>query len=127
MTPPHPPKRPPEPVPAQRTALGEAQRWLALCIGREHEAGRAANRADRAIAEALQAAMGAEGGDALVEDLAAWLPDARQRAAHARAALELLQAETARARAQLAACRTAQKLAQAPPPQPAPLPSRSGP
>ncbi len=91
----------------RRTACDDAQRCLISCVTIEAQAEAAANEAERTIARETHAASDPDGSDTLVEAFAAWLPEARRRTAEARHRLETLQAETARARATLTACRTA--------------------
>jgi flagellar export protein FliJ len=91
----------------RRAACDEAQINLVRRLGAETGAGRLAAELDRSIARETEAATDIAGSDAVVEAYAAWLPGARRRLTEARRTLEALQAETARARAELAACRTA--------------------
>ncbi|GAC1343953.1 MAG: hypothetical protein NVSMB18_20700 [Acetobacteraceae bacterium] len=91
----------------RRAACDDAQRLLVSCLAAENQAQADATEADRIIARETQAATDLGGSDAVVEAFAAWLPSARRRLDDARRVLECLQAETARARAGLTACRTA--------------------
>ena len=70
-------------------------------------AAKAARAAELAITREMQRASATDGGDNLVEAFAAWLPAARQRAAHAQARQDRQEADVARCRADLAACRSA--------------------
>ncbi len=91
----------------RRTACEDAQRALVRCLAAEHQAEWAAGEEERSIAREIQAASDPSGSDAVVEALAAWLPGARRRLLETRNQWETLQAETARARAGLVACRAA--------------------
>ena len=91
----------------RQRALHDAQRTLVDCIAVEAQAKAATDEAERAIARETEAASCTTGSDAVVEAFAAWLPGARDRVEAARREWESLQAETARARASIAACRTA--------------------
>jgi len=91
----------------RQRALDDAQRGVVDCLRTEAQAQRLADEADRAIGRETVAASDPDGPDSAVEAFAAWLPGARLRLEEARRELETLQAETARARASVAACRTA--------------------
>ena len=91
----------------RQRALDEAQRALVGCIAAETQARAAADEAARAIARETEVASCITGSDAVVEAFAAWLPAARERAETARREAESREAETTRARASVAACRTA--------------------
>ncbi len=91
----------------RRRAVDEARATLAR---RSDEAGRAHTDAaalEHAIEHEAQRASDLDGDDARVEAFALWLPGARTRARQARDRHERLEAEVARARADLAARRTA--------------------
>src|SRR5438270_346766 len=88
-------------------ARDDAQRHLVACLAAESRAEAIAGDAERAIASESEAAADPCGSDAAVEAFAAWLPVARGRLQEARQTVETLRAETARARAGLAASRTA--------------------
>ena len=92
---------------ARRKACADAQLILTKCLVAEGRAEWAAAEAERNIARETEAASDPSGSDELVEAFAAWLPEARRRLEEARYRLESLQAETARARAGLTACRVA--------------------
>lgn len=91
----------------RRKACADAQMALTKCLAAEGRAEWAASEAERNIARETEAASDPNGSDELVEAFAAWLPEARRRLEEARYRLESLQAETARARAGLNACRVA--------------------
>ena len=91
----------------RRLACDAAKRAVVECLDAETEAGSCAWEAGLAIEREADAAAAGAGGDALVEAFAAWLPGARLRAGQAQALHERRQAETACARAALAASRGA--------------------
>lgn len=91
----------------RQRALDDAQRTLVDCIAGEARARAVADETERAIARETEAASSTTGSDAVVDAFAAWLPGARLRVEAAHRDLESLQAETTRARAGVAACRTA--------------------
>ncbi|MBV8911790.1 MAG: hypothetical protein JOZ05_01985 [Acetobacteraceae bacterium] len=91
----------------RQRALDDAQRQLVACLTTEAHAQALADEAGRAIARETEAASDPSGSDAAVEAFAAWLPGARRKLEQARREVETLQADTARARAGVAACRTA--------------------
>ena len=91
----------------RRLACDEAMRAVVSCVEAEAEAGTCAWEASLAIEREADAATALAGGDGLVEAFAAWLPGARLRAGQAGASHERRQAETACARAALAASRGA--------------------
>lgn len=91
----------------RQRVLDEAQREVVSCLQVETEAQRLADEADRAIMREMEAASDPSGPDAAVEAFAAWLPGARRRVEEARREWATRQAETTRARANVAACRSA--------------------
>jgi flagellar export protein FliJ len=91
----------------RRSACEDAQHHVVRCLSAEAQAERAALEVEHSIARETQAASDPSGPDSVVEAFAAWLPGARRRLEEARRTLETLQAETARARAGLSACKTA--------------------
>lgn len=92
-------------VARRREVRDQTQRELLGCIAAEAEAEREVQAAEREISEATRTASDPNGPDETVEAFARWLPGARQRLEWAKCRLERLQAETARVRASLAACR----------------------
>lgn len=88
-------------------ARDDAQRHLVGCLAAEARAQGTVDLAQRTIAAETEAAADLCGSDATVEAFAAWLPGARRRLQEATRELDSLQAETARARAGLAASKTA--------------------
>jgi len=88
-------------------ARDDAQRHLVACLAAESRVQGLVDDAERTIASETEAALDLCGSDATVEAFAAWLPIARSRLEQAQRELETLRAETARARAGLAASRTA--------------------
>ena len=91
----------------RRRAVDEGRRALAESLDAAAAAAKAARAAELAITREMQRASATDGGDNLVEAFAAWLPAARQRAAHAQARQDRQEADVARCRADLAVCRTA--------------------
>jgi flagellar biosynthesis chaperone FliJ len=91
----------------RQQACDDAQRQLVASLAAEGRAQAMADDAERAIASETEAALDLCGSDATVEAFAAWLPVARGRLEQALRGLETRRAETARARAGLAASRTA--------------------
>ena len=85
----------------RRLAHEEALATFARALAAEAAADAIVKQADRSIATELAAASDLDGDDSVVEAFAAWLPGARQRAAHARQACERAQADVSRARAML--------------------------
>ena len=91
----------------RRRAVDEGRRALADSLEAAATAAKAARAAELAITREMQRASATDGGDSLVEAFAAWLPAARQRAAHAQARQDRQDADVARCRADLAVCRSA--------------------
>ena len=91
----------------RRRAVDEGRRALADSLEAAAAAGKAARAAELAITREMQRASATDGGDNLVEAFAAWLPAARQRAAHAQARQDRQEADVARCRADLSVCRSA--------------------
>ena len=96
----------------RRLAHEDALACLARTLQAEADADSLAKQADRSIARETAAAEALDGGDAVVEAFAAWLPGARRRAAHARDACERAQADVSRARAVLAMSRAGMEAVQ---------------
>lgn len=91
----------------RRLACEDAQRSLVAALSEESRAEAAVHAMETIIARETAAASDPDGSDAVVEAFAAWLPGARSKLETARQAHTGLQAETARVRAALTACRTA--------------------
>ncbi len=91
----------------RRLAVDASQVALIAGIATATQANDAARAAERSIVDETHRASCPNGDDSLVEALAAWLPAARQRVAQARARHDDTEAEVARCRAELTACRTA--------------------
>lgn len=100
---------PPDPLATlariRRLAHEDALAGLAHALQAEGDADGLAKQAERSIAAETAAAEAVDGGDAVVEAFAAWLPGARHRAVQARDACERAQADVSRARAVLAMTR----------------------
>lgn len=94
-------------IKVRRQACDDATRKLATALANEDKAERGAHEIERSIAEEMAAASHPDGSDAMVEAFGAWLPRARKQLEGARHTLADRQAETARLRAELTACRTA--------------------
>jgi flagellar export protein FliJ len=91
----------------RQRALDDSRRALASRLEVEGAAKQATEHIEHSIAREREAALDPASPDHAVEAFARWLPSARTRLAEAHDKLQLRQAETACARAHLAACRTA--------------------
>lgn len=88
-------------------AVEEGRRTLAASLDAAAAASEAVRGAELAIFRETQRASEPSGSDSLVEAYAAWLPGARRRVAQALALQDRHEAEVARCRADLTACRSA--------------------
>jgi flagellar export protein FliJ len=91
----------------RRQAVDEGRRNLATSLDAASAASDAVRRAELAIIKETDRASQPDGSDQLVEAFAAWLPGARTRVAQALALQDRQEAEVARRRAELTACRAA--------------------
>ena len=91
----------------RRLALADAQEAVARCLEAETRVAAQENTVQRRIAEELDCAEAVDGTDEDVEAFGAWFKEEWARLVAARRRLENLQAETARERAILHACRVA--------------------
>lgn len=89
----------------RKRAVDEVKRDLARQLATAAEASGALGEAERALEDETRRVSDGDGDDSLVEAFAAWLPGARRRVSQARSAAEWNEAEVARTRAELAACR----------------------
>lgn len=89
----------------RKRAVDEVKRDLARQLTAAAEASAALQEAERTLDDETRRVSSGDGDDSLVEAFAAWLPGARQRVAQAQSASEWHEAEVARTRAELAACR----------------------
>lgn len=88
-------------------AVEDGRRGLALSLDAANVAALALREAEMAIVRETERASDASGGDQLVEAFAAWLPGARRRVTQALFWQDRQDAEVARCRADLTACRQA--------------------
>lgn len=88
-------------------AVEEGRRSLALSLDAASIAAEAVHEAENAILREMERASDSSGGDQLVEAFAAWLPSARHRVTQALEWQDRQEAEVARCRAELTACRQA--------------------
>lgn len=88
-------------------AVENGRRGLALSLDAANVAALALREAEMAIVRETERASDASGGDQLVEAFAAWLPGAQRRVTHALFWQDRQNAEVARCRADLTACRQA--------------------
>jgi flagellar biosynthesis chaperone FliJ len=91
----------------RRRAVEEGRRTLAISLDAASIAAEAVREAELAIIRETERATESGGGDNLVEAFAAWLPGARRRVAQALDWQDRQEAEVARCRADLTACRQA--------------------
>lgn len=96
----------------RRLVLDEAIHAFGECLRKETEAGQALQSIEAAIARETEKARDLEAGDATVEAFGAWFRRARAELKTATVAFDRTQAETARARAVMAAARTALEAAE---------------
>jgi hypothetical protein len=88
-------------------AVEDGRRGLALSLDAANVAALALREAEMAIVRETERASDASGGDQLVEAFAAWLPGAQRRVTQALFWQDRQDAEVARCRADLTACRQA--------------------
>lgn len=91
----------------RKRAVDASRATLASSVAAATAADAAAREAEQAVRHETQLASEPSGDDRLVEAFATWLPGALHRAIQARAWHERQEAEVARCRAELTACRTA--------------------
>jgi flagellar biosynthesis chaperone FliJ len=91
----------------RRRAVEEGRRTLAISLDAASIAAEAVREAELAIIRETERATESSGGDNLVEAFAAWLPGALQRVVQAGDWQDRQEAEVARCRADLTACRQA--------------------
>ncbi len=88
-------------------AVEDGRRSLALSLDAASIAAEAVHEAENAILREMERASDSAEGDHLVEAFAAWLPGARRRVTQALEWQDRQEAEVARCRAELTACRQA--------------------
>ena len=91
----------------RRRAVDEGRRALGISLAAATAAANAVRARELEIARETEHANDPNGEDSLVEAFAAWLPGARQRVTQVLADQDRQEAEVARCRADLTACRTA--------------------
>jgi flagellar export protein FliJ len=96
----------------RRLVLDEAIHAFGECLRDETAAAHALQAIEAAIARETEKARELDGSDATVEAFGAWFRRAREELEVSAAALDRAQAETARARAVMAAARTALEAAE---------------